>query len=185
MNKKWLYIILLFISLFGITYGAYLYNGTGITQIGVGGTNTISVFRFTPNNYDKTSSEYINQNKRQYFTTGEFTSEVYGTFVPDGRIDLIKNTGVNSNCTGESVSYYFQGNFKHLSAGSDAWGKGYRIEVDPINNYYCPDSGKFSVKLVSRETDTFFDTIVISNSVTPTYLTVTVKDSRGNDITLD
>ncbi len=185
MNKKWLYIILLFISLFWITYWAYLYKGIWITQIWVWWTNVTSLFQFTPNSYDKTSSEYILQNKRQYFTTWEFTSEVYGTFVPDWRIDLIKNTWVNSNCTWESVSYYFQWNFKHLSAWSDAWWKWYRIEVDPINNYYCPDSGKFSVKLVSRETDTFFDTMVISNSVTPTYLTVTVKDSRWNDITLD
>lgn len=184
--KKILSIFFIFLFIIWVTYGAYLYNGTWVTQIWIWWTNTTSTFKFTPLNYSNTSSEYLTQNKRQYFITWEFISEVYGSFIPDWKIDLIKlNTWVNSNCIWESVSYYFVWNFKHSSWWINEWWKWYRTDIDNTSNYYCPDSGKFSIKLVSIETETFFDTMIISNVTNPTYLTVTVKDSRWNDVILD
>jgi hypothetical protein len=184
--KRLLILFLSFLIITWVTYWVYLYNGSW--QIVLWPTITSTSIWFTPKNYDKFSTEYTTQNKRQYFEEWDFVSEVYGIFSPDWRIDLIRSGWVNSNCSWESVSYYFVWNFKNKdtsNSGIDSWWKWYRTEIDPALNYYCPDSWKFSVKLASRDVETFFETIVISNWITPTYFTIQVLDSSWNTVQLD
>ena len=188
-NNNIFILLTLFILSFWITYWIYLYNGTWITQMWVWWVNTSSSIWFTPKSYDKFSVEYTTQNKRQYFEEWEFESEVFWIFIPEGRVDLYKNSSVNSNCEDwETVSYYFDWNFKNKDTskwGIDSWWKWYKTEIDPALNYYCPDSWNFSIKLVSRESEIFFDTIVVSNGTVPNYYVIEVKDSNGNLIELD
>jgi hypothetical protein len=189
MKKFYFILFFIFLWLWNI-YWYIIYSWNSTTNIWVSNSSTTTSFNFFPKNYATTSSEYITQNKRMYFDLWDwvFNSEVFWDFVPDWRVDLIRSSTVNANCDWESVSYYFVWNFRNRDNNYslvDSWWKWFESWPEWSNNYFCPNSWLFSIPLVSRESEVFFDTFVVTNNSTPTYLEVTVNDSNWNAITLD
>lgn len=189
--KKIILPIWLFFVWIWLIYWSTNFSGTSSTNIWVSNSSTTTSFNFFPKSYSTTSNEYISQNKRMYFELWDwlFESEVYWQFVPDGRVDLIRKTDwVNLNCDWESVSYYFVWNFRNRDINqslTDSWWKWFRAWPESVNNYFCPNSWFFSIPLVSRETEAFFDTFIVTNNTQQDYFEITVNDSNWNPVVLD
>lgn len=109
--------------------------------------------------YDTYSNDYKNFNKRQYFQwTWVLVSDVYGDFDTVWKVDLIKSDIVNLNCVWENVSYYYSWSFLNNN-----WWKWFKTLINN-DNYYCPDSWKFSIKLTSLESNVFFEDFILKSA---------------------
>lgn len=145
---------------------------------------TSSEFSFTPKSYSQYSNEYKNENKRLYFDSAVFKSEVYWDFEMYGKVDLVKNTNVNSKCEWENISYKFVWDSINWNFSNSDWWKWFKVLSDINYNYYCPNSWIFSIPIGSKENPIFFETFVIKYSPEQN-LTVNVVWSNWNNVTLD
>lgn len=171
MKKQKLILYFLFIVSFFFYYNSYWYYTWTWTNV-IGTKSVSSTWSFLPHSIDRYSYDYVNNKKRMEFERDDiFTSEVYWVFKSEWKINLYKSGSINTNCSWESVSYYFS-----WSLINEEWWQWFDIASD--ENYFCPNSWKFSMKLTSSSTPKFFEDFTISKGDEMTYATIRTTNAR-------
>lgn len=185
MKAKFKYIFIIILLFFSIIVVWWwfnnIYNWDWVANIWVNDSLTSSKIWFDLISYDKFSNEYIENNKRMYFQNSTFTSEVYWDFSTNWIVDLYKSDNVNTNCLEETVSYYFKWSFIN-----DDWWSWFETIKNDNNNYFCPDSWKFSIHLKSDNIpNAFFEDFVITNENDLWYIVLKIEDVNWDEVEID
>jgi hypothetical protein len=181
--KKIRYILYILLLVPIIIYSAFNINGQWDVLVWtplVNTSNSIDINNISY--YDRYSDEYTNQDLRVYSDYVVVDTETYWIFSSSWSIKLRKQLSVNSWCESEdNISYLFY----DWEFQNNDWWEGYIIDSFNItNNYFCPNSWKFSLPLKSSNPDDFFEPLVLSNNWV-NYNELTVIDSSWNTVTLD
>lgn len=183
--KKILFIIWVSFYFISVTIAGIVYNSNTNITISNSTSETASL-EFEAKLYDRYTTEYKDEDKRMYFNSWVLNISTYWDFEVYGKIDLIKQDSLNSACPEwETVSYSFVSTNSWDDFVSSDWWKGYKID-ETSDNYFCPDSGSFSINLKSTsDTNTFFENITLNTWWEVIYEEITVIDNNGDEVTLD
>jgi len=141
-----------------------------------------------PISVDRYSNEFTQYKKRLFLSWSIFTSEIYWYFNVDDnkKMFLYLSEESHEECDNE-LTYYFS-----WSIINDDWWVWYTTVKDK-DNYFCPDTWKFSIHLESKKDNkSFFENIVLKSwnilfgkwEDLP-WITLTVKDSKNRDIIIN